>query len=108
MNLHESTISIKTQNKLRNIPTGSVFVDINFCRKNDTYPNADKWSPCLNTVNGLWCVPKNRYATIKERLMLQGFPTNFKQVVSDTQLNKQIGNSMSVNVLKCIFKKILI
>ena len=34
--------------------------------------------------------------------MLQGFPTNFKQVVSDRQMKKQLGNSMSVNVLKQI------
>jgi site-specific DNA-cytosine methylase len=52
-------------------------------------------------------VPLGRYANIRERLALQGFPRSFKQVVSDTQLNKQIGNSMSVNVLKAIFKEIL-
>ena len=54
----------------------------------------------------LWCVPMHRYATIKEKLSLQGFPKNFKQVVSNTQMSKQIGNSMSVNVLKCLFKSI--
>ena len=31
---------------------------------------------------------------------------SFKQVVSNTQLKKQIGNSMSVCVLKELFKKI--
>lgn len=47
------------------------------------------WSACLNTQTGLWCVPYHRYATNKERLMLQGFNTNFKQVIS-YQLAKQI------------------
>ena len=40
-------------------------------------------------------------------LALQGFPQNFKQVVSDSQLKKQIGNSMSVNVLEEIFKNLI-
>lgn len=41
--------------------------------------------------------------TAKEFLCLQGFK-NFKQVVSDRQIYKQAGNSMSVNVLKEIFR----
>jgi DNA (cytosine-5)-methyltransferase 1 len=48
----------------------------------------------------------NRNLTPKECLMLQGFKTKFKQVVSDTQLYKQVGNSISVNVLICIFQMI--
>jgi DNA (cytosine-5)-methyltransferase 1 len=42
----------------------------------------------------------------KECLLLQGFNKDFNQVVSKTQLCKQIGNSMSVNVLKFIFSEI--
>jgi len=90
---------------LKTIPSGSVFIDNNFLKLNK-FVDSDKWSPCLNTQNGLWNVPIGRYANIKERLRLQGFPITFKQVVSDTQMNKQIGNSMSVNVLKAIFKEI--
>ena len=37
--------------------------------------------------------------------MLQGFPEDFKQVVSKSQLKKQLGNSISVNVLEAIFKE---
>ena len=48
-----------------------------------------------------------RYLTTKECLLLQGFDINFKQVVSNTQMFKQTGNSMSVNVLKEIMKQIL-
>lgn len=49
------------------------------------------------------CLPLERNATIEELLGLQGF-LQFKQVVSKTQMVKQIGNSMSVNVLKAILK----
>ncbi|GAA9911799.1 DNA cytosine methyltransferase [Helicobacter pylori] len=45
----------------------------------------------------------NNYSTIRrltpnEARKLQGFPSNFKQVVSDTQSYKQFGNAVSVNV----------
>lgn len=49
----------------------------------------------------------NRRILPKECLLLQGFTSDFNQVVSNTQMYKQIGNSMSVNVLKAIFKEIL-
>jgi len=48
----------------------------------------------------------NRHLTPHECLLLQGFKKTFKQVVSNTQLYKQSGNSMSVNVLKEIFKQV--
>lgn len=43
-----------------------------------------------------------RYATPQEYLLLQGFPKTFKCVVSNTQLMKQAGNAMSVNVVQAI------
>lgn len=95
----------KTQRSHKHkIKPNNVFIDFNFLKTNN-FVDADKWAPCLNTQNGLWCVQYHRYATCKERLKLQGFPTNFKQVVSDTQFNKQIGNSMSVNVLECVLNE---
>lgn len=84
------------------IPKKSIFIDLSFT--NASYPNSDIICPCLTTRDGLWCVPLKRKANIKEILSLQGFPKNFKQAVSDAQMKKQIGNSMSVNVLKEIFK----
>ena len=87
----------------KNINKDAIFIDLNFSRYNDTYPNAHKWCPCLNTNNGLWNIKLTRFATVKERLKLQGFRTNFKQVISNKQINKQIGNSMSINVLKSIY-----
>lgn len=78
------------------------FIDLAF--KNATYPNSDKYTPSLVRNGSLWCVPLHRYANITEMLALQGFSPNFKKVICNTQLKKQIGNSMSVNVLEEIFK----
>lgn len=62
--------------------------------------------PTLLTSNRFFLLKYNRYLTIEEKLILQGFPKNFKKVVCTSQLEKQIGNSMNVNVLKEIFKEI--
>lgn len=66
----------------------------------------EHYSPCIVAQASMWCVPLNRKCTVKELLALQGFPKDFKQVVSDTQFKKQIGNSMSVNVLEKLFIEI--
>ena len=100
------TTKRKNKNRTINLPKESIFIDYNFFHTN-TYLNSNIWSPCLNTNSGLWCIPMNRYANIKEYLLLQGFPLNFKQTVSNSQLKKQIGNSMSVNVLKCLLENML-
>lgn len=61
------------------------------------------YSPTLTTNCGSFYLPKlNRNLTTKECLLLQGFPKSFKQVVSDAQMYKQAGNSMSVNVIAAI------
>lgn len=88
------------------IPKDSQFINISF--KDHTYPNSNKFAPCIMASNKLWCVPKHRYANIKENLSLQGFPIDFKQDVSNYQFKKQIGNSMSVNVLKKLFNSLKI
>ncbi len=65
-------------------------------------------SPTLTTqCNKYFHTTYKRFLTTKECLLLQGFDNNFNQVVSNTQLYKQIGNSMSVNVLVEIIKKII-
>lgn len=66
--------------------------------------------PCLLAGNGGDCVYyltsiRRRY-TPKEYLKLQGFPDTFKQEVSNSKLYKQVGNSMSVNVLCFIYQQI--
>jgi DNA (cytosine-5)-methyltransferase 1 len=64
-------------------------------------------SPTLTTKCAhFYLTSYNRKINIKEALLLQGFPINFIQVISNTQMFKQIGNSMSVNVLKVLFQKI--
>jgi len=85
-------------------PSDAVFIDCSFPR--DLHPNSDKWSPCVITSCRLWCIPMHRFANITEIQNLQGFNT-LTRVVSYSQLKKQIGNSMSVNVVKAIMKCIL-
>ena len=64
--------------------------------------------PTLTTQSHCYYHKKyKRNLTPQECLLLQGFSKDFKQVVSNTQIYKQIGNSMSVNVLKYIFKEII-
>ena len=91
---------------LNNIKSKPIFINVGFQKnkfKNDTY------SPTITTSTAqFWCIPIKRYANIKELLSLQGFNSNFIQTISNSQMIKQIGNSMSVNVLKCLFEKILL
>ncbi len=87
------------------IPANSKFVDAGFVNSN--FINSDKVCPCLTCGKHIWCVPCSRYASIKELLRLQGFPVKFKQVVSTTQMEKQVGNSMSINVLKALLLNLL-
>jgi DNA (cytosine-5)-methyltransferase 1 len=90
---------------LKIIPKNSIFVDFGF--RNYKHPNADTYSPCIIANNQLWCVLYSRFSTLNELLMLQGFPKKFIQAVSKTRFKKQIGNSMSVNVVKEIIKNLL-
>jgi DNA (cytosine-5)-methyltransferase 1 len=99
----DTTISILP--KKINCIAESIFIDLSFCHCTN-FPNSFRWSPCLLAKLTLWCIPQKRYANIKECLMLQGFSSDFNQVVSNSQLKKQIGNSMSVNVLMCIIKNL--
>ena len=86
------------------LPENSKFVDFSLYG-NSTFPNSDTVCSCICRKSEMWCVPKSRFATCGELLTLQGFPEDFNQVVSNTQMKRQIGNSMSVNVLKEIFKE---
>ncbi len=49
---------------------------------------------------------KIRKLTPRECLRLMGFPDTFKQVVSDTQLYRQTGNSIVVNIIIALLKEI--
>jgi len=96
---------LKRSGLLSRIPKRSIFIDIGFTQNN--FPHSDEYTPSLTTCGNLWCVPLQRHATVKEMLSLQAFPIDFKQVVSNCQMKKQIGNSMSVNVLEAIFNELL-
>ena len=56
--------------------------------------------------NNLLKSERIRKLTPRECLRLQGFPENFKIVVSDTQAYKQAGNAISVNVVKMILERV--
>lgn len=98
--------TILENNCLEKVPKHAVFVDFNFI-KITRYQQSNKYSPCIMADSRTWCIPLHRFANVKERLLLQGFSADFIQVVSNTQMKKQIGNSMSVNVLKKIIEKII-
>jgi len=92
-------------NKVLKSNPDSIFID--FSWGGNPFTNSDKYIGCICTNPDFYCIPLNRRITTKELLSLQGFPTNFNKDVSDTQLKKQVGNSMSINTLKKLFYKLL-
>lgn len=88
--------------------TNQQFHKFNIITSNNFDNSLENICPTLTHQCSSFFLPKqNRTISLKECLSLQGFdPDTFKIVVSKTQLSKQIGNSMSVNVLKAIFKEI--
>jgi DNA (cytosine-5)-methyltransferase 1 len=84
----------------------NVFIDMAFCGQSK-FTNADKYCGCIAYRSNIWNVQMCRYANVKELLSLQGFRTNFINVNSNSQMKKQIGNSMSVNVLQLLLKELL-
>jgi DNA (cytosine-5)-methyltransferase 1 len=90
---------------LEKIPKDAIFIDTGFQYFN--FPFSHLYSSCLTSghTSNIWCVPLSRYANIHEWKCLQGFQS-LKRVVSKTQYKKQLGNSMSVNVLKILIKNI--
>ena len=105
------TIAPNIQTYLKVLPKNAVFVDIGRTKSKILHNQIPKYSH-LYTGTVLakditWCYPLRRFANVKELLALQGFPKNFKQVVSTTQMKHQIGNSMSVNVLSVVIKNLL-
>ena len=101
-----STMLEKYKERIEKIPNGSIFINIDFLKYN-SFSTSHIICPCIGAQSTLYCIYKKRYANIKEYFKIQGFNLNFKQVVSKTQINKQIGNTMSVNVLKCLLENIL-
>lgn len=59
-----------------------------------------------NTMAVVESMERIRLLTPLERLRLHAFPDDFKIVVSKTDIIKQTGNTMSVNILEMIFTEI--
>jgi DNA (cytosine-5)-methyltransferase 1 len=98
--------SVNCEEMIRNIRCKPIYINIGF--PNNSHESSHIFCPTLTTSsNQIWNVTKQRYANIKEFLMLQGFNPLFRQIISNTQTRKQIGNSMSVNVLKVIMNCII-
>lgn len=97
----KNKLTKRFKDHLKKINSNAFFVDLSF--HNFNYPNAHLYSPSLINVGTLFNVRLMRKANVKEFLKLQGFPSNYKQVVSDSNMKKQLGNSMSINVLVAIF-----
>ena len=67
-------------------------------------------SPCMtcSRADGHWVTNRGRRLTKEEMLRLQGMnPRKFNVSVSECQLGKQLGNTMSVNVLERILTRLL-
>jgi DNA (cytosine-5)-methyltransferase 1 len=91
---------------LKKIPNKSIFIDLS--RYRDMAVNSDKYCQTIRVCGTLWNVPFHRNANANEKMMLQGFdPSKFKVVISRAQIHKQLGNTMSVNVLKAILKNLI-
>lgn len=92
--------------QLRDCNQDAYFIDLGF--RNCMYTNGHLYTGTVNAnCHKLWCLPMQRYANISELLMLQGFPTDFKIVVSNSQMKRQLGNSMTVCVIEAILKLLI-
>lgn len=101
-----SKIPINNQEILDRIKTSeATFLNLGFWNfKDHSYKD---YCPTLTSSSPYYNLKMKRRMNIKEMLRIQGFSEDFKIVCSYTQIKKQLGNSMSVNVLeeilKCIF-----
>ncbi len=100
--IHIRNTSKSLQNNLNKIKDNQVYI-VNpftyFCLIKNTSPTLTTQCHCF--FNSKY----NRNLTSKECLNLQGFD-NFNQIVSNRQMYRQAGNSMSVNVLKVILNEL--
>ena len=100
--------SERYKNYISKLPEDAIYVDLAFCgMPGRKHTKAHEYAGCLHTRGSLWCHLLNRYANQKELLWLQGFDENFNISVSRTQLCRQLGNSMSVNVLSGILSNLV-
>jgi len=94
-------ITTRMKTIIHNAPPDAVFLNLSFSK--DPNKKTPYVSPTLTSAGNMWCVPLRRFANPTECLRLQGFPSTFKIVVSPRQIKKQLGNTMSVNVIIALF-----
>lgn len=102
---HRDNLSDKFKDSVEK--SQGIFIDLGFIKlvSSKCYST---YSPTITKNTSMWCKPMHRKANIKELLKLQGFPSNFKHLnVSDAEFKKQLGNSMSINVLIEIFNNLV-
>ena len=98
----------KSYNKIKNLN----YLVANEVRKSRCHFRFDNISPCLTTKMGTggnnvpYLVKQNRFYTLEECLLIQGFPKSFKLTNNYTEALKQIGNSVSVPVIKSLLQQI--
>ena len=71
------------------------------------YACLDTYAPTIiaGRTPKLWDI--QRKLSVLEAKRLQGFPDSFKMPVSDNQAYKQLGNSVSVPIIKLIMKRMV-
>jgi len=88
---------------------GACFVDTLQYRTEKRVPQRGfAYATCLLTTSYVWCVPMKRWANRKELLRMQGFPDSYHIVVPERKFWHQVGNAMSVNVVECILRTLLL
>jgi len=87
------------------INKNAIFIDLAYTKY--SHKDANIKCPCITTAShSLYNFKRGRYANSIELLKLQGFTKSFHILVSKSQIQKQIGNSMSVNVLTTLLRNI--
>ena len=84
-----------------------VNLNISGAEKFPVYAMKDRCPCLLANCSPFYITSKERCLSAREALRIQGFPDSFKQVVSERQMLKQCGNSMSIAVLTALFKHLL-
>lgn len=103
--IRKSRFSEKTLNIIER--DQNMFVNLSYPYKRGAPPVRD-YCKCVLANSGLWNRRRNRLASVKEYLRLQGFPDNYRMDgVGLTSAKKQIGNAMSVCVVGAVLKAAL-
>ena len=88
-------------------PLSQPFLFDVFASKKFSSPMRDT-CPCLTRLRSMWTSHHGRALNLTEKCRLMGMhPRRMKVVVSENQFAKQLGNSMSVNVLERILARAL-